>query len=462
MKNQSLNDIIWLLWKDFDELAEELWHTPDDARQVVDVALNSSRKTVWILDSEPKEQVAAKEEVEIPSLDSLIGFLKSSSNEDMRIIAKKLEETWDINTDLTGVLSYTDWPLIFLALEMDDMHLLDLILAAKPDLSIKNSNFHNVLMAAITSQTSYTYNEFFFLIEVIKKLAKAWINMMQMDDEWKNAMEIIRNKYFKNSYWNNEVEMVYKMVNYCMQHYWVTRKQDFTRKAVDELKKSRLSDLREFANLIETTWDVNALNQLWDTVLSTLISEKKYDIIDLLCEAWANPNLPPNSSPIAQLFWQRWDEEKTIHNKLVKQNEKIKFLHTVADELKKSTLYADDWKRMIENFDFDARDPALWLTPLMKVTRDWDIRLMQMLWEAWAHTDYIEENWYTTLMIAVATGKLDVVKCALEISSRADIDITCFQGINAEDIAKKLWFAEIASFIERHARDYDNANEIPF
>ncbi|EKE28031.1 MAG: hypothetical protein ACD_3C00109G0010 [uncultured bacterium (gcode 4)] len=50
MINQNLDDILWLLGKGFDTIAEELWHSPEEAREVVQAVLDNKDKTASILE----------------------------------------------------------------------------------------------------------------------------------------------------------------------------------------------------------------------------------------------------------------------------------------------------------------------------------------------------------------------------------------------------------------------------
>ncbi|EKE28028.1 MAG: hypothetical protein ACD_3C00109G0007 [uncultured bacterium (gcode 4)] len=70
MNADNLNDIIWLLWKDFNTIAEELWHSPDGAREVVEWVIKDNRIRAWeILETETKLPLKTEEAAVIQATD---------------------------------------------------------------------------------------------------------------------------------------------------------------------------------------------------------------------------------------------------------------------------------------------------------------------------------------------------------------------------------------------------------
>ncbi|EKE30203.1 MAG: hypothetical protein ACD_2C00027G0016 [uncultured bacterium (gcode 4)] len=52
MQDQKLDDILWMLGKDFNALAEELWHSPEEAREVVNAVTGNQNKVTKLLESD--------------------------------------------------------------------------------------------------------------------------------------------------------------------------------------------------------------------------------------------------------------------------------------------------------------------------------------------------------------------------------------------------------------------------
>ncbi|EKE28027.1 MAG: hypothetical protein ACD_3C00109G0006 [uncultured bacterium (gcode 4)] len=468
MTKQSLDDIIWLLWKGFDELAEELWHSPEGAKEVVNLAIisSSSKAMAALSPDEEKLPVINATETQKLALEKIVQHLRRGTYDKM---AKRLEKTNDIDVDMSDIVRYPQWPLLFFAFynETNDSELMDLVLAAKPDMSVVDSNWRNILMKAITHSTSYTRDNIITLLSTMKKMFNAWINIMQTDNDWKTVLDIIRERCYWSCLRDDNLVMIYDLIRVYTDTYWPTRKQIYTKKVVEELKKSRLTEMRDFWDIIEKTWNVNELNAAWDTLLSTLILEKKYDLIKNLCWAWADPIKPFNGgnwmiSPISYLENERWDEEKKVHALLVKQAENIKRLHIAAELMEQYQLYSEDADRMIRAFDIDARDLKTWLTPFMKIVMNWNMALIKALELTNPNTGAVDENWFSALMIAAWTWKMDLVECVLAVWSPADIEIKNFQFLTAQEMAKKLWYIDIAERIDKFARDWESDNDIPF
>ena len=167
-------------------------------------------------------------------------------------------------------------------------------------------------------------------------------------------------------------------------------------------------------------------------------------------------------SPISYLENERWDEEKKVHALLVKQAENIKRLHIAAELMEQYQLYSEDADRMIRAFDIDARDLKTWLTPFMKIVMNWNMALIKALELTNPNTGAVDENWFSALMIAAWTWKMDLVECVLAVWSPADIEIKNFQFLTAQEMAKKLWYIDIAERIDKFARDWESDNDIPF
>ncbi|EKE28029.1 MAG: hypothetical protein ACD_3C00109G0008 [uncultured bacterium (gcode 4)] len=94
MTAQNLDDIIWLLWKDFNTIAEELWHSPDSAREVIKSAIEWNRiKASGVIDAPLPAPANERIPIESASVDSLLDALKTEFELNNGVIIVEFMET---------------------------------------------------------------------------------------------------------------------------------------------------------------------------------------------------------------------------------------------------------------------------------------------------------------------------------------------------------------------------------
>ncbi|EKE28030.1 MAG: hypothetical protein ACD_3C00109G0009 [uncultured bacterium (gcode 4)] len=244
MKDKNLDDIIWLLGKDFATLAGELWHSPDGAREVVDKVINSSGiKALGILDIKNQTEPETPIIIGNPKLKTAIEALKAFPEGRTKAYGDLISNSWNIDsTDL-------------------------------------ENGGHTALMHA----------SFFWFTEIVEALLNAWADPFLLDFRFEN------NSYdLADSRWYKETASFLKI--FMLEHLPdnILKDSSEIRDLLEFKFDIKITDIYNFCNFPDWTlgWIVRIDNWLnlpfaWDKLIREIELRKITDTKDIyVSKSW--------------------------------------------------------------------------------------------------------------------------------------------------------------------------------
>ncbi|EKE28023.1 MAG: hypothetical protein ACD_3C00109G0002 [uncultured bacterium (gcode 4)] len=361
MEKQSIDDITRLLSMDLGALTEELWHTPEEAKAIVN----------WVVEAGSPAVEALIDEVSHDVEDALVPSVYTAS--ELQIIISGLRKSLDSEK--------SEW--INDILMNNDLFYLD-----------KDEN--NILMILISEWN----------INAVEYLAAYPFDFFHKNKDGYNLfdlVEILASDNQLNESYKNNVRQCYKIIYdkvesaLSIEFVLMTLKKSSNFHQYEELYEKMLisSNINEInwfgTNLLQKAslyWDVNVVKVLVKNWIDIKHANWKWETAISIAKS--------------MLQWSKFitDYEEII--KIVTDADNISFkvkpiLDFFEDNKNRNrwTYYPHFIFLLKKTWNIDEIDPVSWNTLLHAAISDWDVALINLLWKQWAKTDIPNKGWST-------------------------------------------------------------------
>ncbi|EKE28022.1 MAG: hypothetical protein ACD_3C00109G0001 [uncultured bacterium (gcode 4)] len=367
MKKNNLDDITRLLALEFDDLAWELGHSPDEARSIVDSAVS---------------------EIKPSQVDDLIWMVSG-------VVSDKLEshkpqviysdqELWLIVDLIKGEkINESKWPW---TKEIMEQH----------NLFCTNLFWQNILMAMVME----------WQIDVVELLAKYPFDMDHRDRNWKTIIDLI--EFTLNSYMDDiDKGKVHMCADYIYEKLESEPTLQFLIKTIEG--SSNHSKYAWLLHEAKQTWDFNVTDDRKNTMLINAALLWDYKVVKTLVNYWADI-YKKNIEWATALYLANWmlgikpdiAEYKDIVSLLSSKDLSL-WIKDIIGYMEDSIKYKSDSQYMHilslikKTWDINTVGGGWW-NPILNIAISfWDEPLIKMLLKNWAKTDTINKKWQDTL-----------------------------------------------------------------